>query len=420
MSSQFWRALGLNRKQQRSKTPSHRVRLGWEGLEDRTVPAYVPLGADTLVNAFTSTDQQSSAMAMNQSNGNFVVVWESTNQFSGTSGKDIYAQLYNASGAKVGSEFRVNTFTTNDQSAPDVAMDNSGNFVVTWTSTGQDQGSSLGVYAQRYKLVGTAQVGNSASIIQRSTTSSIRRLRWIPLATLSLLGPAERTIRWHFRRLKMVLGNLYGVYAARYNSAGNTPNAEWQHERFPHQSDDGRCAGIRHRGDGYISELRGGLDVDGTGIGQGDSSAVFIRRFNSTATSKHGGIASQPDGYGEQFLPKVALNSVGSAFVVVYASNQDDQVTLRNDVWARRYSISGGVVTATSNEFKVNTYQPGEQYLHTAAMDTAGNFVVAWSSGYDNVVNPPPEIQQDGSDYGVYMQRYFANGTTRWWRVSGQ
>ncbi|MGL4464002.1 MAG: putative Ig domain-containing protein, partial [Planctomycetia bacterium] len=48
-----------------------------------------------------------------------------------------------------GVEFHVNTFTTNLQGQPSVAIDADGDFVVAWTSFGQD-GSNTGIYAQRY------------------------------------------------------------------------------------------------------------------------------------------------------------------------------------------------------------------------------------------------------------------------------
>ncbi len=64
----------------------------------------------------------------------------------------------------VGSEFRANTFTVADQFLPAVAMDDDGDFVVTWTSRDQD-GSSLGAYAQRYNAAGVPKAVNSVSIL---------------------------------------------------------------------------------------------------------------------------------------------------------------------------------------------------------------------------------------------------------------
>lgn len=78
---------------------------------------------------------------------------------SGSSGGGgVYAQRYNAAGLPLGSEFRVNSTTSDDQFNPTVAMNSHGNFVVAWTSVGQD-GSNSGVYAQRYSADGTAQGG---------------------------------------------------------------------------------------------------------------------------------------------------------------------------------------------------------------------------------------------------------------------
>ncbi len=55
-----------------------------------------------------------------------------------------------------GSEFQVNTTTISVQREPDVAMDADGNYVVVWESNEQD-GSSFGIFAQRYNAAGVAQ-----------------------------------------------------------------------------------------------------------------------------------------------------------------------------------------------------------------------------------------------------------------------
>lgn len=60
-----------------------------------------------------------------------------------------YGQRYNATAARVGTEFQVNTYTTDSQSNPSVASLTDGGFVVTWYSNGQD-GDSYGIYGQRY------------------------------------------------------------------------------------------------------------------------------------------------------------------------------------------------------------------------------------------------------------------------------
>jgi len=87
-------------------------------------------------------------------------------------------QFLSASGA--GSEFRVNTFTTGSQQTfaevpGSVAVDADGDYVVTWSSNGQDAPGDNGVYAQRYNAAGVAQgsefrVNSTTAGGQRSST----------------------------------------------------------------------------------------------------------------------------------------------------------------------------------------------------------------------------------------------------------
>ena len=128
---------------------------GYGVYAQRYNSAGVAQGGEFRVNSYTSDNQYYSSAAMDAA-GNFVVVWESFNQDG--SGSGIYAQRYNAAGVAQGSEFRVNTTTNGNQTAASIAMDAAGNFVVTWVDNTQD-GSNGGVYAQRYNASGVAQGG---------------------------------------------------------------------------------------------------------------------------------------------------------------------------------------------------------------------------------------------------------------------
>jgi hypothetical protein len=88
--------------------------------------------------------------------GAFVVVWLSDSQDGSSSG--VFGQRYDAAATPLGSEFRVNTYTTNDQYFPATAMDAAGNFVVVWQSTGQD-GLGSGIFGQRFDAAGTPRSG---------------------------------------------------------------------------------------------------------------------------------------------------------------------------------------------------------------------------------------------------------------------
>jgi hypothetical protein len=110
----------------------------------------VALGGEFRVNTFTTGTQGRSLLAPSvaaDAAGNFVVVWGSDAQDGFFAG--VFGQRFDGAGAPVGSEFRINTYTTNDQESPSVGADGAGNFVVVWTSVTQD-GSVDGVFGQRF------------------------------------------------------------------------------------------------------------------------------------------------------------------------------------------------------------------------------------------------------------------------------
>src|SRR5262249_22451298 len=68
-------------------------------------------------------------------------------------GYEVYARTFLAAGIPLGQEFRVNTYTSGDQRAPEVRVGPEGTFIIGWQSNGQD-GSGDGIYAQQYQTTG--------------------------------------------------------------------------------------------------------------------------------------------------------------------------------------------------------------------------------------------------------------------------
>jgi hypothetical protein len=108
-----------------------------------------PLGTEFRVNTFTSGLQSHPVVAADSA-GNFVIVWG--NYGPGGPGPGIFAQRFTGYGTPLGSEFRVNTYTAGSWNMADVAADSLGNFVVVWESNLQD-GSSDGIFGQRYNQI---------------------------------------------------------------------------------------------------------------------------------------------------------------------------------------------------------------------------------------------------------------------------
>ncbi|HEY6565552.1 MAG TPA: hypothetical protein VIY86_13775, partial [Pirellulaceae bacterium] len=105
-----------------------------------------PVGDDILVNSTVLGEQSHASIAIDDS-GNFAVVW--TSRGSGSEGRDIFLQRFSADGTRVGSEVRVNTTTAGSQHHAVVDRAGNGEFVVAWNSFAQD-GEGWGIFAQRF------------------------------------------------------------------------------------------------------------------------------------------------------------------------------------------------------------------------------------------------------------------------------
>jgi hypothetical protein len=87
--------------------------------------------------------------------GDYVVVWTSTGQDdeNDPNGKGVYFQLYNSDGTEKGTPTRVNNIVVGDQKNASVAMDEAGDFVVVWESEQAD--GTYDIYAQRFNADGS-------------------------------------------------------------------------------------------------------------------------------------------------------------------------------------------------------------------------------------------------------------------------
>ncbi|NLR73248.1 tandem-95 repeat protein [Novosphingobium sp. ERN07] len=95
------------------------------------------VGAEFRVNTNVQGDQQFSAVtALN--NGNFVVTWADRTEFFGSISSTIRAQIYTESGVKVGNEFVANLASGNNMAFPAVASLANGGFVISWTQGNAD------------------------------------------------------------------------------------------------------------------------------------------------------------------------------------------------------------------------------------------------------------------------------------------
>ena len=119
------------------------------------------VGTELLVNTVTDGGQYWPAVT-GLANGSFVITWaDGGSGFydPNRSGLEIKAQVFSATGVKSGPEFQVNTAVLRDQTYPKVAALSDGNFVITW----QDESSGLGdIKAQIFSPIDGPVAANGA------------------------------------------------------------------------------------------------------------------------------------------------------------------------------------------------------------------------------------------------------------------
>jgi hypothetical protein len=114
-----------------------------------------PRGREFRVNTTTEGDQMYSSAARDAA-GDFVVTWSSND----VGRYQVFAQRYDSSGNARGGEFQVSGATRGDQMYSSAAMDAAGDFVITWSSDASGAGR---IYAQRYDATGARQ-GNTFQV----------------------------------------------------------------------------------------------------------------------------------------------------------------------------------------------------------------------------------------------------------------
>jgi hypothetical protein len=181
-----------------ASSPSGDFVVVWQGNQDgsgygvfgrRFDSSGVPRGAEFSVNSFNLNDQSIPSVAVD-ADGSFAVVWQSEFQDGALSG--VFGRRYDSVGTALGSEFRVNAYTTNDQTASAIAGAPGGGFVAVWQSDGQD-GDAHGVFGRRFcppLLSTTVDVTGATTICPTATGGT---------ATVTDVDGGTRSHQWCYR-----------------------------------------------------------------------------------------------------------------------------------------------------------------------------------------------------------------------------
>ena len=301
------------------------------------------LGDELRANTYTPGVQGAPDVAID-ADGDFVVVWESHGQDGDQQG--VYAQQFLASGARVGSERRLNTTTAGRQRRPAVAMARDGSFAVVWESQGLD-GSHEAVVLRRFDAAGKAltaeQVVNTRSLGQQ----------WV--ADIAMAADGRFVVAWETSAY--ATGGGGDVAMRRYAANGAAQGPEQLVNTVTQHDQSEAAVAIAEDGSFAIGWQSFGQD--------GSDHGVYVHRYRANGapvgSERRVNLATR----GIQHQPAIAIAG-GGTLVVVWRDAE------RRRVLARFVDVSG---QAVGGETLIDDTFPSMPWV---GADAQGDLLFAW------------------------------------------
>ncbi|UJQ26016.1 Ig-like domain-containing protein (plasmid) [Pantoea agglomerans] len=347
-------------------------------ISGAALSAYDLLNESAQVNTTTTGDQLNPSVTR-LADGRIVVTW----QGDGTSGTEVYMQLYEADGVhKIGTEQQVNQRTANNQDSPQVIALTDGGFLIVYESNvnGLDN-SGDGVMARRYGADGQAVTDE----FQVNTTYSGAQNRPGAMAT----ADGGYIISWEDQGTGIVQRS-YGadnqpvtgeVTVATGKGMGSSGGPEMA---------------------AFTDAAHGGMYVTvwnaTSGPGDTSGSGVVGQIFAADGTPLGGNFQVNTTTDSSQNYPDVITLNDGS--IVVFWDSSDSG-TSGSDIRAVHYRVDAATGTLTlvgSGDFIVNSYTSGKQYKPVGVALDDGGYLLIWGSEGG-----------DGDGSAIYAQRFDAN-----------
>ncbi|MBU1627919.1 hypothetical protein KKB18_11165, partial [bacterium] len=247
-------------------------------------------------------------------------------------GDQIYAQLFDSTGVRSGDEFLVNSEVKHDKQYPSVAIDNEGKFIIAWETLENNSSSGpINVYAQRFDKSGE-RLWIESKLVTKWDYSKQPSCAADPLGNIVIARTSKDT------KSLGIIANYYGV------NVTPTPTATW---------------------------------------------TPPTPTPTPTLTFSPDEFQVNTSVLGDQWRPVVAMNRDGNYIIVWESLYQDGS---GSDIFARIYDNDANPVT---DEFLVNSYTRGYQYLPAVAMGRSGEFVIAWHM-----------LIPGKNKYGVYARKF--------------
>lgn len=302
-------------------------------------------------------------------NGDFVVAWTSYGQDGSQNG--VFGRQYSPNAMPRGSEFQINTYTNGEQTAPLITALAGGGYVVVWASVGQD-GSSSGLFGQRYDASGT-RVGSEFQV--NTYTNS-----WQTEPSVIALSSGGFVVTWTSAFQED--GLSYGIYGQRYDASGVPAGSEFRVNSHI-AGDQEQSSSAALVGGGFVVAWTS-HDQDGSGQG------VYGQLYGADGNPIGQEFLANTYTWQDQWGPLSIEALPDGGFVMTWVS--DVQSGGQQGLYGQRYDKNGNAVGA---EFEAD-YDYQEYY--TELQD--GTFL--------GIMDKVPE---GGSDPDIYYQRYRLNDT---------
>jgi VCBS repeat-containing protein len=366
--------------------------------------AGVKVGPEFLVNSQSASDQTASSVT-GLEGGGFVVTWATADATQDGFGSAIKGQIYSPAGVAVGGEFLVNTGALGHESAPDVTSLSGGGFVATWT---RGSGTNADIYAQVFDSTG-AKTGSqflvSTTSINNQDLASVTEISggrfvvtWVHDVSLSTI---ESQIRARiFSADGTPIGDDFLVNTPFNDPVGNTPAAQPYRPSVEDLPDGGFVISWTNAGGSYDrTSVRGQFfDASGNPVG---SEVMF-----STATDRfEGGGEVAVDGNGMVFTVWESANQSAFNFDIrgqIYIRHNAPEIVSNGGGAAASVTV-GENQTAAATILAVDSDGPGSLVYSIVGGADAARFAINASTGALTFVSAPNfEAPQDAGGNNVY------------------
>ena len=317
-------------------------------------------GAEFQVNTHTTYDQKNAAITMDKG-GNFVVVWSSYGQDGSSNG--IFGQLFDPNCSSLGEEFQINMTSSGNQAEPAVAMDATTGFVVVWQGPGLIEDDQEDIFARRFDPNGLP-IGDEFQV-----NSDVNDQQLFP--NVAINDDGTFIVVWESNNTldqgdKAICGQLYDSNGVEFG-AEFFINAESSVCRYPD----------------VVADANGNFTV--VWLEDKSSNLIMARLFDPNGMPRTNTFEVSTIGFNSVTRPSIAMDVAGN-FVVAW--DGDPNLAGMDDIHARLYDANG---TPLGEQFLVNTTLAGAQQYPQVAMNDSGEFVIVW----DCQIDPNSESERD-------------------------